>query len=86
MEFMCLGRKDVIVINVDTNDIGSNNTKRNGILVMMTQFMQKYNTNIRVVNIPYRHDLAKDSRTNLEILAFNATLSKITVIQACYIS
>ena len=78
MEFMCLGRKDVIVINVGTNDIGSNNTKRNGILVMMTQFMQKYNTNIIVVNIPYRHDLAKDSRTNLEIQAFNAKLSKIT--------
>jgi lysophospholipase L1-like esterase len=46
---------------------------------MMTQFMQKYNnTNIIVVNIPHRHDLAKDSKTNLEIQAFNAKLSKIT--------
>jgi len=44
---------------------------------MMTQFMQKYNTNIIVVNIPYRHDLAKDSRANFEIKAFNAKLSKI---------
>jgi hypothetical protein len=41
MEFMSLGRKDVIVINGGSNDIGSNNTKRNGILVMMAQFMQK---------------------------------------------
>ena len=52
-------------------------TKRNGISVMMTQFMQKYNnTNIIVVYIPHRHDLAKDSRTNLEIQAFNTKLSK----------
>jgi glutathione peroxidase-family protein len=79
MEFMCLGKKDVIVINEGTNNIGSNNIKRNGILVMMTQFMQKYNnTKLIVVNIPHRHYLAKDSRTNLEIQAFNAKLSKIT--------
>jgi hypothetical protein len=44
----------------------------------MTQFMQKYNyTNITAVIIPHRHDLTKDSRTNLEIQAFNAKLSKI---------
>jgi len=78
MEFMSLGRKDVIVINVGLNDIGNNNTKRNEILVMMTQFMQKYNnTNIIVVNIPHRHYLAKDSRAKFEIQAFNAKLSKI---------
>jgi hypothetical protein len=46
---------------------------------MMTQFMQNCNnTNITVVNIPHRHDLVKDSRTNLEIQAFNAKLSKST--------
>jgi hypothetical protein len=39
--------------------------------------MQKYNsTNIIVVNIPQRHDLAKDSRANFEIQAFNAKLRK----------
>jgi ABC-type uncharacterized transport system auxiliary subunit len=39
--------------------------------------MQKYNnTNIIVVNIPHRHDLAKDSRINLEIQAYNANLNK----------
>ena len=87
MEFMCLGRKDVIVINGGTNDIGNNNSKRNVILVVMTQLMQKYNnTNIIVVNIPHRHDLAKDSRTNFEIQAFNPQTKQIRkVIQACYI-
>jgi len=79
IEFMSLGRKDVIVINGGTNDIGNNSTKRNWTLVMMTQFMQKYNnTNIIFVNIHQRFDLSKDSRTNLEIQAFNAQLSKIT--------
>jgi len=47
----------------------------------MTQFMQKYNnTSIVFVNIPQRHDLPKDSRTNLEIQAFNAKLSKIATL------
>ena len=77
MEFECLGRKDVIVINGGTNDIDNNGTKINGVSVMMTQFMQKYsNTNIIVVNIPHRHDLVKDYRTNLKIQVFNTKLSK----------
>jgi len=47
----------------------------------MIHFMQKYNnTNIVFVNIPQRHDLPKDSRTNLEIQAFNAKLSKIATL------
>jgi hypothetical protein len=53
MEFMSLGRKDAIVINGGTNDIGNNSTKRDRTLVMITQFMQKYNnTSIIFVNIP----------------------------------
>jgi len=36
MEFMSLGRKDAIVINGGTSDIGNNSTKRNETLVMMT--------------------------------------------------
>jgi len=39
MEFMSLGRKDAVVINGGTNDIGNNSTKRNETLVMMTQFI-----------------------------------------------
>jgi hypothetical protein len=70
-------RKDVIVINGDTHDSDNNSTKRNGISVMMTQFLRIYdNTNKIAVNAPHRHDLAKDSRTNLEIQAFSAKLSK----------
>jgi hypothetical protein len=81
MEFMSLGRKDAIVINGGTNYIGNSSTKRNKILVIMTQFMQKYNnTNTVIVNIPQRHDLPKDTRTNLEIQAFNAKLSKIATL------
>jgi hypothetical protein len=40
--------------------------------------MHKYNnTNILVVNISHRHDLAKDSRENFEIQAFNSKLNII---------
>jgi hypothetical protein len=42
---------------------------------MMTKFMQKYNnTNIIV---PHRFDLAKNSRVNLQMQAYNAKLRKI---------
>jgi len=54
MEFLCLGRKDVIVIIGGTIDISNSSGKRSGISVTMTQFMQKYNnTNIIVVNISH---------------------------------
>ena len=65
MELKSLGRKDVIVINGGSNDIDNNSAKRIEVLVMITWFIQKYNnTNMIVVNIPLRHDLAMDSRTN----------------------
>jgi len=45
----------------------------------MPQFAQKYtNTNIIMVNIPLRHDLAMNSQINLEIWDFNNKLSKRT--------
>ena len=66
---LSLGRKDAIVINGGTNDIGNNSTKRNETLVMVIQFMQKCNnTNIIFANIPQRHDL--------EIQSFSTKLSK----------
>jgi lysophospholipase L1-like esterase len=48
---------------------------------MMTQFKQKNNnTNIIFVNIPQTHDLAKYSRTNLEIQTFNTKLNKTATL------
>jgi len=38
--------------------------------------LQYININIIVVNIPPRHDIAKDSKTNLAIQAHNVKLSK----------
>jgi len=78
IEFRSLGKKDAIVINGGTNDIGNNSTRRNETIVKMAQFMQKYsNTNIILVNIPQRYDLEKDSRINLEIQALSTKLGKI---------
>jgi len=74
---MCQGRKDILVINGGTNDSDKNSTKRSGILVMMTQCMQKYNnTDIIIINIPPRHDLACACKTNLAIQAYNVKRSK----------
>jgi hypothetical protein len=60
MELLSLGKKDVIVINGGSYDISNNNANRNGILVLLTEFIQKYsNTNIIVINIPHRHESCK---------------------------
>jgi hypothetical protein len=73
MDFKCLGKKNVIVINGGTNDFDIRvfNVNKNRMAVM-TKFMLKYNnTNIILVNIPYmsRYDLVTDSKVNLEIQA-----------------
>jgi hypothetical protein len=66
MEFKCLGKKDVIIITGGSYDIDTFSINRNRIVVMMTEFMLKYNnTNIILVNIPHRYDLANDSKVNL---------------------
>jgi hypothetical protein len=86
MEFKCLGKKDVIVINGGSYDIDKSNINRNRIVVMMTEFMLKYNNNnnnIVLGNIPRRYVLAKDSKVNIEIQAINDKLSKIAVTYAC---
>jgi hypothetical protein len=73
-----LEKKDVIVINGGTYDIDKFSINRNRIIVVMTEFMLKYNnTNIILVNIPHRYDFATDSKVNLEIQANNDKLSKI---------
>jgi hypothetical protein len=62
MEFKRLGKKDIIVVNGETNDLNNNGEKRKSALVHKLQFAQKYvNTNIIMVSIPPRHDIAMDS-------------------------
>jgi len=47
MEFKCLGKKNITVVNGGTNDLDNNSEKRKSALVHMLQFAQKYeNTNI----------------------------------------
>jgi lysophospholipase L1-like esterase len=43
-DFKCLGKKDVTVINIGANGVGSKRNQMNTVLVKMTQFMQKYNS------------------------------------------
>jgi len=77
LEFKCLGKKDISVINGGTNDLDNNSEKRKSAVVHMLQFAQKYvNTNIIMVNTPLRHNLAMDSQINFEIQDFNMKLSK----------
>jgi lysophospholipase L1-like esterase len=77
-ELNCLGKNDAIVINGGTNDIDNPNCKENEIIASMIQFVLKYNnTNILIVNMPYRHDLANTSKTNLCIQTYNSKLKNI---------
>jgi len=77
MEFKRLGKKDIIVVNGGTNDLDNSSDRRKSALVHMLQFAHKYaNTNIIMVSIPRRHDIAMDSQINLEIQDFNMKLRK----------
>lgn len=77
-ELKCLGKNDVIVINGGTNDTDKPSCKENEIVVLMIYFIQKYNnTNIIIVNIPHRYDLANAAKTNFCIQDYNSKLNKI---------
>jgi hypothetical protein len=77
-DLKCLGKSDVIVINVGSKDIDKPTVKDNGILISMVHFIQKYNnTNIVIINIPHRHDLTNRAKTNLCIQAYNYKLKNI---------
>ena len=74
----CLGTQDVIVMNGGSNDIGSKRNQIHKVLVQMKQFIQENtHSNIIIVNIPPRHDMNRNSVTNLEIRAANRKLNKI---------
>jgi hypothetical protein len=67
----------VIVFNGGSNDVDMKNLKL--ALVQITKFIQvNNNTKIIVVDIPHRHDCFEYSHVNMEILAFNQKLRKIT--------
>ena len=77
MEFKCLGKKDIIVVNGGTNDLNDFSGKGKSVLAHMLQFAQKYtNTNILMVNIPLKHELAMNLQSNRKIQDFNMKLSK----------
>jgi hypothetical protein len=49
-----LGKKDVIVINGEANDMDNNGDKGSEVLSKITKFMQTYNnTNIAIMSIPH---------------------------------
>jgi hypothetical protein len=74
-----LGISDFIVINGGSNDIDKPSRHINVVLSKLIRFVTKYNnTNILMVTMPFRHDLAPSSKTNVDIQAFNSKLKKIT--------
>ena len=69
----------MIVINGGTNDTDKPHIKDTDVLTPMVHFIQKYsNTNIIILDIPYRHDLRKADKTNLYIQSYNSKLKNIT--------
>jgi hypothetical protein len=77
MNYMHLTKNDVIVFHGGSNDVYSNNAK--AALLRIVKFCEVVNnTNIIVLDIPYRHDLEKNSNVNKEIQMFNRKLRKVT--------
>jgi hypothetical protein len=57
LEFKCLGRKDLIVINGASNDLANNPGEDKSALLCLLKFAQKYaNTNVLMLNVPIRYD------------------------------
>jgi lysophospholipase L1-like esterase len=74
-----LRKSDAIVINGGSNDIGASNGKINAILKPIIHFIQRYsNTNIILINIPYRHDLKMNDKRNCIIQDYNNELKNIS--------
>ena len=77
MEFKCLGRKDLIVINGGSNDLAKNPGEVNSALLCLLKFAQKYsNTNVLMLNAPIRYDPLTNYRTKHIIKNFNDKLQK----------
>jgi hypothetical protein len=77
-DLKCLGTQDVIAMNGESNDIGSKRNQIHTVLVQMKQFIQENtHSNIIIVNIPPRHDMNRNSVTNLGIQAANRKLNTI---------
>jgi hypothetical protein len=77
MSSSVLGKMMVIFINGGTNDVDKPGCNVNAILSKMIHFILKHNNiNILMVTLPFRHDLANTSKTNLFIWAYNTKLKK----------
>jgi hypothetical protein len=60
------------------NDVSSMRSHTVGAVGNIARFVQKYyNTNIIIVNIPHRYDLARSSVINSEIQTFNRQILKV---------
>jgi hypothetical protein len=79
IEFNCLGKKDLIVVNGGSNDLINNSEEDKSALSSLLKFAHKYaNTNVLMLNVPIRYDSLTNYRTNYDIMNFNDKLQKRT--------
>jgi len=70
-----LTKKDVVVVLGGTRDVGRNETKKG--LHQMKNFVSNHNqTNVIVMSVPCRYDLAPKSCVNDEVKVYNRKLQK----------
>jgi len=68
-------KNDVVVIWSGTQDIGRNESEKAH--QKIRNFVQNHNqTNVIVMNAPYKHDLEHDSCVNKEVTVYNRKLKK----------
>jgi hypothetical protein len=71
-----LTKSDVCVIWGGTNDVGRNETIM-GIRALKDYISCHKHTNVIVLNVPHRHDLAPNSCVNHDVQVFNRILGKL---------
>ena len=70
-----LTKKDVVVVWGGTHDVGKNESEKG--LRQIRNFVENMkHTNVIVMSVPYKHDLAPNSCVNHEVKVYNRKLRK----------
>jgi len=75
-----LTKKDVIVVRGGTRDVGQNESG-NGLRQIRNFVENLKQTNVIVMSVPHRHDLAPNSCVNQEVKVYNRKLIKLLKVQ-----
>jgi hypothetical protein len=80
-----LTKRDICLVWGGTNDVGWNGT--NMVICVLNDFVSSHeHTNVFVLNVPHRHDLAPNLCVNYEVKMFNRKLGRQRKVHKKFVS